>query len=979
MVTFGTNVNVPSKNFGDWFTRNLTSQHAKTRLMRRARKRLGNKYQHRGICGVCGVLERVWKKLDNDQIDKHLQSVDTLEVPKDFMAWHQRTWAEDPEYQDKYEKMFSVEGMPILKNKFIEKAGVVGGRLQMCEGCFDHLGKKNTRPPKQSYANFTFTGEIPEELACLSEVEQMAIASRRALQAMFWLKRTISDDLKTRQRASSGHWLAFTHNYGEMATRVMSLPLTADVLADSIQVNLVNFKGKSDTFRQQLSVDPQKLFRAFKWLKRNNPLYEDLVWDEEAAKMYDGGIPESIIMPAEASPSPDAPSDKQPSATPSSSAEQEPSADEEPSADQEYLDDEAAASVEEDDNESVDGNEASITEQDLVDAGASPEADVDRGVHGEQDSTGDGSEREPFVFSRSTISLMDHTGLPVTLQRSNELCDENDPKHLPSILPVLYPLGVGGCNPWPKKYESDPHLPYKLSFQEHIRLLLRRGPRFIRYQGLVGADKIEVQGAGFADHPFFLPLTANTYLRMETRRLTCLRCNSAYGQKAAELISKLDAATLDAVLDPKRENDASLAQYRKAFEDLVRAVRAITGNVIGTAQSRRNSRDEIWGMIHKYGRPAFWCTISPPEGHSRLMVKLCGGKIDLEKENEEIKEYTAKVRAALAANNPVASAQYFDIMVNVVTDVLIGNGTHKGLFGYANGHYGTVETNQHGGLHLHFLVWLKELPKCSDLMEKLNLEGMKDAELEAWITQYVDGCCTNGIDGHLHRTKDEEAKIRSDKLRNGRARADLRRIATRDAAQQLPTPSPSAVNEDIDNDPDAQSSHTTPPPPNISTDVDREPHNEPETREPEPQACEATTIPTPDSADTDGEGETEKTSSETAVTAQEDVLDVPDVPNDNDKNDHECFRPIPRLEEPLDEADYEDILWYMKAAAEVEKFQTSLPPEDKSPNAEDQTPTPTSYDPTDVVAKDLSSELIRLDQYEVRGWGVHRSTSARTD
>ena len=178
------------------------------------------------------------------------------------------------------------------------------------------------------------------------------------------------------------------------------------------------------------------------------------------------------------------------------------------------------------------------------------------------------------------------------------------------------------------------------------------------------------------------------------------------------------------------------------------------------------------------------------------MVKLCGLEIDLEKENDEINAYSAKVRAALAANNPVASAQYFDTMVNVVTDVLIGNGTEKGLFGYANGHYGTVETNQHGGLHLHFLVWLKDLPKCKGLMDKLqvNPNGVEDKDLEAWITKYVDGCCTNNIDDIPHMTEQEEEENRRSKWLRSYARADtdrIRKSGAASAAQQQPTPSPS--------------------------------------------------------------------------------------------------------------------------------------------------------------------------------------------
>ena len=86
--------------------------------------------------------------------------------------------------------------------------------------------------------------------------------------------------------------------------------------------------------------------------------------------------------------------------------------------------------------------------------------------------------------------------------------------------------------------------------------------------------------------------------------MTWLRCNSAYGRAAAEAIAKLDAKQVETALSAANADDEATRQVRKTFDDLVKAVRAVTGNVVGSAQSRRNSREEIWAMIHKYGRPA---------------------------------------------------------------------------------------------------------------------------------------------------------------------------------------------------------------------------------------------------------------------------------------------------------------------------------------------------------------------------------------
>ncbi|KAI4925388.1 hypothetical protein J4E85_007267 [Alternaria conjuncta] len=340
---FGTGVNVPSIQLEEWLNDNTISLYEKTRLMRRASKRLGNKFQRKGICGVCGIVERIYKKF-NDQQLKSLPSLESLSVPDDFMQWHQDRWSRKPEAQDRWKNLFSVDGMENLQLKFIEKSGVVDGRLQMCEPCYKHLTRMNKRPPRLSLANGTWTGPIPEELRCLTEVEQIVLAPERALQSMFWLKR-VNDHRSSCQKASKGHWMSFAQDNDSLARRVRTLPITNKDLSLSIQVNLVDRKGKPDTLQYQLSVDGKKMFRAFQWLKENNPLYEHIEWDEEIAEQYDGSIPECIMIPGGSTSS--GTSDEEQSASSPLESTDDDTENTSIAADGEYLDDEAAASINE--------------------------------------------------------------------------------------------------------------------------------------------------------------------------------------------------------------------------------------------------------------------------------------------------------------------------------------------------------------------------------------------------------------------------------------------------------------------------------------------------------------------------------------------------------------------------------------------------------------------------------------------------------
>ncbi|CAE7034129.1 hypothetical protein P3342_007236 [Pyrenophora teres f. teres] len=79
----------------------------------------------------------------------------------------------------------------------------------------------------------------------------------------------------------------------------------------------------------------------------------------------------------------------------------------------------------------------------------------------------------------------------------------------------------------------------------------------------------------------------------------------------------------------------------------------------------------------------------------------------------------------------------------------MGDGEKKpGLFGKAKAYYGTVETNQHGGFHLHYQVWLADMPENVDLREQLSGTSENAKRLETAMREYIDGVFHNNIPGY---------------------------------------------------------------------------------------------------------------------------------------------------------------------------------------------------------------------------------------
>ena len=73
-------------------------------------------------------------------------------------------------------------------------------------------------------------------------------------------------------------------------------------------------------------------------------------------------------------------------------------------------------------------------------------------------------------------------------------------------------------------------------------------------------------------------------------------------------------------------------------------------------------------------------------------------------------DYTPEFRVKeehlnLIANNPVAGARFFNVMVNLFLKHVLGVGLdRRGLYGDTAGYYGTVEQQGRLTLHLHMLL-----------------------------------------------------------------------------------------------------------------------------------------------------------------------------------------------------------------------------------------------------------------------------------
>jgi hypothetical protein len=88
----------------------------------------------------------------------------------------------------------------------------------------------------------------------------------------------------------------------------------------------------------------------------------------------------------------------------------------------------------------------------------------------------------------------------------------------------------------------------------------------------------------------------------------------------------------------------------------------------------------------------------------------------------------SKKHARNVANDPFASAAFFNFIIHTTLETLLGIHISRDhvenenrIFGYVNGYFGVVEAQGRGSLHIHLLIWLKNSPNADEMMELLAI------------------------------------------------------------------------------------------------------------------------------------------------------------------------------------------------------------------------------------------------------------------
>jgi len=305
--------------------------------------------------------------------------------------------------------------------------------------------------------------------------------------------------------------------------------------------------------------------------------------------------------------------------------------------------------------------------------------------------------------------------------------NEYDAEHLMEAFPTLFPYGIGGFQ-YKRRRKS-------ISWNSQFKYLLQQSSRL------------------FGRHEVFMFVTFNIL----QRRAICLGAKIVAKrsklQRIRNILGGLDAGEVRARL--------STSTTKGAIDDpqllsLWRLTQTANALVRGSKEYARDRRSEIRGLCVRYGVPSFFITINPDDVKHPLVVELAGRSLDF---GAGMEQYLVQ-RFEILATDPVAQAEFFDVIITSVVDHLIGlkNSGRRGVFGRLASYYGMIEAQGKGTLHLHCLVWLVEgiVITWSVLISGLGPDDLRvrleDVEFRGRLLLYLEKIVKQGVEWGVDRT-----------------------------------------------------------------------------------------------------------------------------------------------------------------------------------------------------------------------------------
>ena len=283
----------------------------------------------------------------------------------------------------------------------------------------------------------------------------------------------------------------------------------------------------------------------------------------------------------------------------------------------------------------------------------------------------------------------------------------NNPQLYPQMFPWLFPYGLGGMD--------NSNGVYRVSEEKR------------KQQLLMYHDK------RFQLEPLFPLIALNHQQIKNSTSAGYLLADKAKFADIASRLLNINESVLGDVIERlkdgpvKPETDEEKACFR-----LLNDLDHVNYKVQGSITSKKYMRNEIWSLVSYFGAPSWFITFSPADVKHPVALYMA------DTDSTYTPEFrTSDERVKLIANNPVAGARFFKVMVDLFIKYVLGVGLERpGLYGDTAAYYGTVEQQGRLTLHLHMLVWIKNSLTPQDIRDRI-MDPTSDFQKK--IVEYLEG------------------------------------------------------------------------------------------------------------------------------------------------------------------------------------------------------------------------------------------------